>query len=169
MPKRWLLIKQHEKKSSIKKWKMLYFRQMQESSLFSNNATFSMAKGSSKLCLCVSLWWKRWSLQSVCIGDHFQKCMTHCQHMFLPSHEESDNFALRRRKSFFKWFNYADSGAIIIRYISLQQQQKKKRNFFSQKWKFCWIYSSTKFLNCGSKRQYAITKLFKSVSGFVLS
>ena len=55
LPKRWLLIKQHEKKSSIKKWKMLYFRQMQESSLFSNNATFSMAKGSSKLCLCVSL------------------------------------------------------------------------------------------------------------------
>ena len=55
LPKRWLLIKQQEKKSSIKKWKTLYFRQMQETFLFSNNETFSMAKGSSKLCLCVSL------------------------------------------------------------------------------------------------------------------
>ena len=37
LPKRWLLIKHYEKKTSIKKWKMLYFKQTQESSLFSNN------------------------------------------------------------------------------------------------------------------------------------
>ena len=37
LPKRCLLIKHYEKKSSIKKWKMLYFKQTQESSLFSNN------------------------------------------------------------------------------------------------------------------------------------
>ena len=115
-PKRWLLIKQHEKKSSIKKWKILYSRQMQESFLFSNKETFSMANGSWKLCLCVSLWWKCWSLQSVCIGDHFQKCITHCQHVLLPSQEESH---------FLKWFNYANSGAIIIRYIKNLRQQKR--------------------------------------------
>ena len=43
------------KKSSIIKWKMLYFRQMQESSLFSNNEFFSMVRDASKWCLCVSL------------------------------------------------------------------------------------------------------------------
>ena len=61
---------------------------------------------------------------------------------------------------FFKWFNYADSGAIIIRYISLQQQQKK-RNFFSQKWKFCWIYGSTKFFELWIKMTIRNYKTFQ--------
>ena len=78
-----------------------------------------------------------------------------------------DNFALRRRKSFFKWFNYADSGAIIIRYISLQQQQNEL--FSLKRENFAEFIVQQKLLNCGSKWQYAITKLFKLVSGFVLS
>ena len=44
---------------------------------------------------------------SICLHwYHFQKCMKHCQHMFLPSHEDSemDDFVPRRRKSFFNPF-----------------------------------------------------------------
>ena len=70
-----------------------------------------------------------------------------------------DNFALRRRKLFFKWFNYADSGTIIISYISLHQQQK--RNVFFQKWKFCKMYSSTKNFKLWDKMTIRNYKTFQ--------
>ena len=61
-------------------------------------------------------------------------------------------------------FNYADSEAIFIRYISLQQQKQ----FFSLKSEnFAEFTVQQKIFNNGSKWQYAITKLFKSVSSFV--
>ena len=95
--------------------------------------------------------------------------MTHCQQLFLPSHGglKCDNFALRRRKSFFKWFNYAHSGAITMSYVSLQQQ--KKRIFSLKSENFAEFGVQRKILNDGSKWQYETTKIFKSVSGFVLS
>ena len=134
MQKRWLSMKQREKKSSIKKWKMLYFRQMQESSLFSNNATFQ---------------WRR-VLQNYVFAFHFNESVEVFNPFALVTISKNawrivntcfyqvtkrvkwDNFALRRRKSFFKWFNHADSGAIIIRYISLQQQQQKTIFFLAK-------------------------------------
>ena len=91
-------------------------------------------------------------------------------HVFTKSRKEWNGSILLfvEESHFFKWFNYADSRAIIIRYISLQQQQKNE--IFSLKSEnFAEFIVQQNFLNCGSKRQYAITKLFKSVSGFVLS
>ena len=91
-------------------------------------------------------------------------------HVFTKSRREWNGTILLfvEESHFFKWFNYADSGAIIIRYISLQQQQKNE--IFSLKSEnFAEFIVQQTILNCGSKWKYAITKLFKSVSGFVLS
>ena len=89
-------------------------------------------------------------------------------HVFTKSRREWIGTILNfpEESHFFKWFNYADSRAITIRHIGLK---KKKTSFLFQNWKFCWIYRSTKCFEFGSKWQYIITKLFKSVSGFVLS
>ena len=63
---------------------------------------------------------------------------------------------------------HAGSGAMIMSYIGLWQQQQKKRIFALKSENFAEFIVQQKILNNGSKWQYAITKLFKSVSGFVL-
>ena len=92
-------------------------------------------------------------------------------HVFTKSRREWNGTILLfvEESHFLKWFNYVDSGAIIVRYISLQKQQQKNEIFSLKSENFAEFIVQQNFLNCGSKWQYPITKLFKSVSDFVLS
>ena len=135
MPKRWLLIKQHEKKSSIKKWKMLYneanarkFSLFKKCNFFNGEWFFKIM--SLRFTLMKALkssirlhWWPFPKMHDALSTHVFTKSGREWNGTILLFVEESH---------FFKWFNYADSTAIIIRYISLQQQQQKTKFFLSK-------------------------------------
>ena len=156
------------KKTQKKKLCRFLLDRCKELLSFQTIKLFQFGEGFFKLCLCISLmktfkssirlqWWQ--------FPKMYDALSTHVCFYQVTKGVKCDNFAFRKRKSFFKWFNYADSGAKIISYISLQQ---RKRIFSLKSENVAKVIVQQKILNNGSKWQYAITKLFKSVSGFIL-